>query len=314
MKTILLFPGIDAIESDQIRKQCLQLPEVRLRLGEAQEILDKLNVPLSLLKTLEEPRQENLQWFSGMILGAMAVQVGVFDRYKNQGKPIDALLGMSLGDVARSVCAGVTSFSAAYLGLLQFLQKIPGVLGTGSTFQVRYKETPACIKTPLRLKDFDLEVSVYQSSHSLLVTGPIENLQAWAKFMAAEKDEIQIRALFDIPVPLHSKLLRKTAFSMAPYIYKHAHFEQIRFPVYSTIFNDWITNSEMLKKDMLKNIYSPVCFSQSIHQLIGQEGKIRFVNIGPASTMLAFIKQTNVARDQYELVNFFNEEVSCLVG
>lgn len=306
MKTILLFPGIDAIETDQIRKTCIRLPEVQRRIKEAQAILDKLQVPIRLEKVMHSKREESLEWFSTMVLAAMPVQVGVFDRYRNHGHPIDALLGMSLGDLARSVCAGVSTFSAAFIGLLKFVQAIPSALGTGSTYQVKLKKPKKKLLKYLKCKDYGLEVSVYQSDVSLLISGPVAQLKVWSKCINKLED-VTAKELFKIPIPLHSKLLKNAANAMAPYIYKSANFERAKYPIYSTVFNMWIKSSAELKMDMVKNIYASVRYKQSIHQLVAQEGPIRFVNIGPASTMLAFIKQMKLSKDRYEVVNYFSE-------
>ncbi len=307
MKTILLFPGIDAIESDHLRSLAIQWPEVQTRIEEAQMILNKLRVPIKLKEVMSSERKENLDWFSAMVLAAMAVQVGIFDRYSRQGKPIDLLLGMSLGDLARSVCAGVSSFSSTFIGLLQFIQQATKKAGTGSSYQVKINKPCNDIATFLELEKFGLAVSVYQSDHSFLVSGPIENLEQWSTSVNVSPN-ITAQELFKLPVPLHHELLKDVAIPLSAYIEKHAQFGKLKYPIFSSILVKEINSSEELKDGIAKNIYSPVKFAPSIHRLIDRAEPITFVNIGPAATMLAFIKQMNIPRDKYRLDNYFFEE------
>ena len=308
MKTILLFPGIDAIESEQLRKKAIQWPEVVTRIEEAQTILDRAKVSISLKEVMHSKRQETLEWFSAMVLAAMAVQVGVFDRYSKEGKPIDILLGMSLGDLARSVCAGVSSFSSTFIGLLQFIQQVSSTVGSGSTYQVKLKKREADITSFLQCENFGVAISVYQSDVSFLVSGPIENLKNWSVVINKLKD-VTTHELFKIPIPLHHELLKSVALSITPYIQKYTHFENKNHEIFSSIFGKRLRTSADLNADIVRNIYSPVNFAHSIHRIMEEGEFVEFINIGPAATMLAFIKQMDIPRDSYKLTNYFSYEI-----
>lgn len=309
MKTILLFPGIDAIESDQLRKDAIQWPEVKRRLQEAQAILDRLQVPITLEKVMLSKRTETLEWFSAMVLASMAVQVGIFDRYRNQGKPIDYLLGMSLGDLARSVCAGVSSFHATFIGLLQFIQRVSSVAGRGSTYQVKIQKQISDVDSFLQCKKFGVAISVYQSDTSFLVSGPIENLKRWSSEINQSQKGLS-QELFSIPIPLHHHLLKDVATSIQPYIEKNAHFEKGTHSILSSVLVKQLTNEEELIKDINQNVYSPVKFSPLIHQIMKEDDSVNFVNIGPSVTLLAFMKQMDIPEGQYMLSNYFSLQSS----
>lgn len=307
MKTILLFPGIDAIESNHLRKLAAQWPEVQVRINEAQTILNKFKIPINLHDVMISERTESLEWFSAMVLAAMATQVGVFDRYQNQNKNINLLLGMSLGDLARSVCAGVSSFSSTFIGLLQFIHKVTATAGCGSTYQVKLKKAKKDIASALQLTKFEVAISVYQSDLSFLVSGPIENLKQWCTTVN-EFEGIKAQELFKLPVPLHHELLKEVATSLKLYIEKHAKFENKKHRIFSSVLSKEIETADELKQGIAKNIYSPVKFAPAIHRLMKNGEPITFVNIGPAATMLAFIKQMDIPRSQYKLDNYFFDE------
>jgi len=68
-----------------------------------------------------------------------------------------------------------------------------------------------------------------------------------------------------------------------------------------------LISSEELRSDIVKNIYSPVKFAPAVHRILEEEEFVEFVNIGPAATMLAFIKQMDIPRERYRLRNYFSE-------
>lgn len=309
MKTILLFPGLDAIESDALREQVTTWPEVMARIEEAQTLLDRARIPLSLTQTLLSPRQETLAWFSSMVLAAMAVQVGVFDRYQQQGHPIQGLLGISMGDLARSVCAGVAAFPQAFMGLQQFLQKLPPVLGQGSTYQVKCADPNIDLLAALRCEDFGVAVSVHQSDQSALVAGPIDRLQAWYAYIR-HQPTLKAFELFAIPVPLHHSLMQPVALQLTDYVDQHAAFDRAQYPIYSTIYQKSLGSQTELQSEILANIHSTVHFAPTIHQLVQNHGALHFVSIGPAPTLLAFIRQMNLPNDQVRLTDYFAEETA----
>lgn len=301
MKTILLFPGLDAIEQDTLRQQVMSWPEIMVRIEEAQSLLDQARIPLSLSQTLLSPRQESLAWFSSIVLTAMAVQVGVFERYEKQGGPIDGLLGISMGDLARSVCAGVADFPATFMGLQQFLSKLPPVLGRGSTYQVK-SETTVGLLDELRCEEYGVAVSVHQSDQSALVAGPVDRLRQWYGYIQ-KQPHLKAFELFAIPVPLHHALMEPVAHQLTDYVDRHAQFEQGKYRIYSTILQKPIASQQALQREIIANIYSTVHLAPTIRSIVEKEEKVHFVSLGPAPTLLAFIRQMDLPHHQITLTD-----------
>ncbi len=308
MKKVLLFPGIDAIDNFNTRQKCMDLPEVKVRINEAQAILQELNIQIDLTKIMIEPPNESVDWIIGLSLAAMATQVGIFDRYIKKGGKVDALLSMSLGDLSRSVCAGVGSFKEVFIGLIIFANGIKSLLGKGLTYQVSSENDINFSEEFLRLDEFEINVAVYQTDKANLYAGEMKNMKRWLSFLDTLKG-IKYQSLSRLPVALHHKSLKPLALLINKNIIRNIDINNQSYPIYSTVFNKYLTKQEDLIEEMTENIYRPVKFYQSIKTLVATE-PIEFVNIGPASTLLTFIKQAGHCGNPFKLKDYFGEIIN----
>lgn len=111
MKNAVVFAGRNGLDFSELRMGVLRIPEVTLRIREAQRILDTTDLPkidlFNVVMSDDECFFRNIKLKS---LLASIVQVGLFDRYvKNQRRP-DYMVGNSNGDAAMMVAAGLMSF------------------------------------------------------------------------------------------------------------------------------------------------------------------------------------------------------------
>lgn len=110
MKTIV-FSGRNGLDFNELRTSILRIPEVTIRIRQAQAILDTLDLPkvdfFNVISADDDHFFRNIKLKS---LAAAVVQIGLFDRYvKNQRRP-DFMVGNSNGDSAMLVCAGLQTF------------------------------------------------------------------------------------------------------------------------------------------------------------------------------------------------------------
>lgn len=109
-KTAVMFSGIDCLDKVEHRLQVLKMPEVLDRLDEAQFYLDDIESSVSLIDYLSAPDEIfNSSLAIKALIGA-ATHVGLYERLMKFHAPPDYLVGCSLGDIARIVCAGGLSF------------------------------------------------------------------------------------------------------------------------------------------------------------------------------------------------------------
>lgn len=111
MKNAVVFAGRNGLDFIELRAGVLRIPEVTLRIREAQRILDTTDLPkIDLFNVIASEDEHFFRNIKLKSLLASVVQVGLFDRLvKNQRRP-DFMVGNSNGDSAMMVAAGLMSF------------------------------------------------------------------------------------------------------------------------------------------------------------------------------------------------------------
>jgi hypothetical protein len=107
----VVFSGRNGLDFSELRASVLRIPEVTVRIRQAQSILDTLDLPkvdlFNVIASDDELFFRNIKLKS---LSAAVVQIGLFDRLcKTQRRP-EFMIGNSNGDSAMMVCAGLQSF------------------------------------------------------------------------------------------------------------------------------------------------------------------------------------------------------------
>ncbi len=110
-KTAVVFSGRNGLDFIELRSGVLRIPDVTLRLREAQAILDAMDLPkIDLLASVAADDEHFFRNIQLKSLAAAIVQVGLFDRYMKTQKRPDYMLGNSNGDSAMLVCSGRQTF------------------------------------------------------------------------------------------------------------------------------------------------------------------------------------------------------------
>jgi hypothetical protein len=115
-KNAVVFSGRNGLDFNELRTGALRIPEVTLRIREAQAILDGLESEsegsvqrIDLMATIAADDEHFFRNIKLKSLLSAVVQVGLFDRFlKTQRRP-DIMVGNSNGDSAMRVCSGEMS-------------------------------------------------------------------------------------------------------------------------------------------------------------------------------------------------------------
>lgn len=129
-KNAAVFSGRNGLDFLELRAGVLRIPEVSLRVREAQACLDSLDVPRTdLFNYISGDDASFYRQASLKGLAAAIVQVGLYDRLlKTQRKP-DFLVGNFTGDSALAVCSGE-------LSLREMIECSPTLAGLGASHNV----------------------------------------------------------------------------------------------------------------------------------------------------------------------------------
>ncbi|WP_413291112.1 hypothetical protein [Bdellovibrio sp. HCB337] len=283
-KTAVMFSGIDGLDNVEQRDAALLIPEVRLRLEEAHDLLlGYSNGNVSLIdysKTSQEVFQASLSLKA--MLGAVT-HVGLYDRLMKFHPTPDYLVGCSLGDSARIACSGAMTFEQIMLGTYLFGLHGETIQGS-SVVCVKSLINPLSPEEIKAIESRGLYIAVYQTPKHFLVGGPNEILQAWCSDPTTQS-LYGLRPLCD--KPLHSKAMNETT----AYTFKHfgaVNIQDWEVPMVSTALCKLIETREDLLEDMNANMTGSVYWHQTYRWMIEELGVRKFINIGPAETLIRF--------------------------
>ena len=111
-KNAMVFSGRNGLDFSELRAGVMRIPEVTIRIREAQAVLDSLEpkVEIDLLSTITGDDDHFFRNIKLKSLASAIVQVGLFDRLQKSQRRIDFMVGNSNGDSAMMVCAGLMTF------------------------------------------------------------------------------------------------------------------------------------------------------------------------------------------------------------
>jgi hypothetical protein len=107
----VVFAGRNGLDFIEVRSAVVRIPEVSIRLREAQALIDSLEIPhVDLWAHLASDDDVFFRNIKLKSLLAAVVQVGLFDRFQRTQRPAQFIVGASNGDSSLLVCAGLISF------------------------------------------------------------------------------------------------------------------------------------------------------------------------------------------------------------
>ncbi len=304
MKVIALFPGTDAIEDAKVRKVANRIKEVRAKVLLADQIISKsTGQSLGLTSYMNQENDRSLAGFQKLVICSLATQVAIFEKYTKAGKHVDMLMGLSLGDIARSVVSNLCTFEEAVLLLYKFTE-LSETVAPGGTMQIFLDKPIYEMESVLQLEEHDLEISVLQNERFFLVAGGIQAIKKWM-VKIAKPNNIVCKLLY--PFPLHSKLMNPVSQALAKDIENTCSTNQTMYPIFSTVFAKELKKQEEIINDSKLNINSTLYFTDTINNIVSKYKKVKFVNIGPANTLLRFIEKMNLNLPNIELEDWFKD-------
>lgn len=292
MKTAYLFPGLNGLLRKNDRERYLELPFVISRLEQAQTALKRdLSIEVNLMDMIKNQSDE-IYKIKNISLAAViisSIQVGVVDHLNKLYPDPDWMVGVSLGDIGRTVCAGAYDFETAVVSHVRFTHKLDGIDKLGGNIGVA-----TTLQRPFTDADFEWFESI--GVDVSILTSRFLNVGA----LYASLDKVRIRAtekswrvMSILDYPAHSRYIK-------PFVEaSEKEFLEVttmnpRVPIYSTLSCKSIINPEEMKREFLETITRTIHFEQSIRQLNTDHGVKRFINIGPCKSLYTLLRDISL--------------------
>lgn len=288
-KTAFLFPGQGSQAVGMGREAAEADGLARERFEQADEVL---GYALSRL-AFEGPEDELRLTANAQpaILTTSAALLALVEREWG-GKP-DFVAGHSLGEYTALMAAGVLRFTDAVSAVrkrgLLMEEAVPAGQGGMAAVLGLDREVVDAICASLREQGKVVEPANYNCPGQLVISGEKEAVDQAGK----EAEEKGARRVVSLPVsgPFHSRLMKPAAEKMEA-VLAALPLSPATLPVVTNVSARPETEAEAIRRTLVKQIYSPVLWEDSLRWMIGQ-GVDTFVEIGPGNVLTGLVKKVN---------------------
>jgi acyl transferase domain-containing protein len=290
MKTVLLFPGLDALFETSKYKRWLDVPVTKNVLAEASTHLSRLTgQPEDLASFIRDHSRPHVADFDRTLVALTALQVGIA-RGLAQNLRWDVLLGCSHGDIARSVIGEVFSFEHA-VEILWVFAELRKTCPEGYAASVRAIEGELLPEHIDWLESQGAPVSLWSESNATVAgsTPLMQNLVG----------ESRARGLKIKPVlryPVHSPAMQPVAEKLLAHLEKWP-MRESRWPIFSSVHVEYLTAPIEIASEALTGAVSAVKWTQSLRHLHGNENFTTFINVGPCNSLTGWMLQSEAMRN-----------------
>ena len=278
-KTAIIFPGQGAqkvgMASDLYNEET-RSTEI---LNQAQTSLD-----FDLLETMFTDEEGKLGETENTQPALLTHSVALLTALKDLNA--DYTMGHSLGEYSSLVASGVLSFEDAVKIVRKrgqlMAQAFPNGVGSmAAVLGLDYEEVDKICKD-LSNEDELIEPANINSPGQIVVSGH--------KTLIDKLVEERVLPLA-VSGPFHSSMMSVIEEDFASYI-NQFNWNDAQFPVVQNYNAQGETDAEVIKHNMVKQLYSPVQFIKSTEWLI-EQGVDHFIEIGPGKVLSGLIKKIN---------------------
>ena len=254
---------------------------------------EKLNFSISKL-ILEGP-SDQLQLTKNTQPAILTVSYSIYETLKKEFNfdfsSFKFFAGHSLGEYSALVCSGSLKFVDALYLLHQrgtaMQEAVP--VGQGSMATILGTKIDLLKEIiNLNLKQNDVcEIANDNAEGQIIISGKKESVERIEIVLKEKKiKSIQLK----VSAPFHCRLMRPAAEYMTDKI-NNVKFKKPKYEIISNVTADPITDPEIIKQFLIKQIYSSVKWRESILRM--SKEKVRnFIEIGPGKVLTGMVKRT----------------------
>jgi [acyl-carrier-protein] S-malonyltransferase len=301
-KNAVVFPGQGSQSVGMLSDVINEYPIAKKTIEQADEILG-----FSLSEMILNGPVESLNSTNNTQPALVAVEVALW-RAIDGKVPVEVMAGHSLGEYSALVCAGAMSFETA----LKLVRR------RGELMQIAVPNGVGAMAAILGMDDALVEhiceqqaqgqivqAANYNSPGQLVIAG---NKEAVERAVVACKEGGAKRAMMlQVSGPFHSALMAPAAVDFAAYL-NQFEITSPTIPVLQNAVNEFVTDVEQIRSNLVKQIASPVRWTQTV-QLLADNGVENLVEVGPGKVLTGLNKR--IAKN---LNNVSVNSVASIVG
>lgn len=149
--------------------------------------------------------------------------------------------------------------------------------------------SPEAVEETCQAVDGAVSIANYNCPGQIVITGE-EKAVRQAETLLKEKEKALVVPL-NVSGPFHCSLLEPAARQLELAL-QEVLVHPLETPYVSNTLAACITDSQQIKPLLVRQLVSPVCWQQSMEQMI-KDGIDTFIEIGPGKTLTGFLKKTD---------------------
>ena len=271
-------------------------PEAKAVFDQAEKTLPGMNLKKLCFEGPIEELTQTANSQVAILVTSVAALHALNTWVKGEGLRVDACAGLSLGEYSALVASSVLEFSDAvrlvrHRGELmeKAALKNPGVMASILGISIEDLQE-VC-------KESNAEIANLNSPGQIVISGKKESVQ---KAMAlAEQKGAKKCILLNVSGPFHSSFMKDTAGEFKKELDK-TKFSNPRVPIVANVTADYEKSAEEIKENLVKQIYSPVRWEESVRR-ISQQGTAVFFEIGPGKVLKGLLRRINPELTVYNI-------------
>lgn len=223
----------------------------------------------------------------------LATSLALLEAFKEKGVTPDYAAGHSLGEYSALAAAGVLSFADAVRTVRargELMEKaVPGGQGAMAAVlgadRAALSELCASISSGIGA----VEMANVNCPGQIVVSGTKEGVGA----VVEKGKEIGAKRVIPLEVsgPFHSSLMKPAAERLAG-VLAEVPMQTAQVPVVANVTAEPVTDPEVIRDLLVRQVYSPVLWEDTVAWLIGQ-GVDTFIEIGSGSVLAGLIKKVD---------------------
>lgn len=303
-RIVCMFPGQGSQTVGMGQELYEQNPEIQELYKRANEVLEK-----DLQKLMFEGPQEDLTETENAQPALLLSSTAVYTLLQKENIIPTMVVGHSLGEYSALVAAGA----------LKVEEALPLVQTRGRLMEKAYPKGKGTMAAVLGMTEEEIADVIKNVSETEVVD--IANLNCPGQIVisgskggvdeAAEllKEAGAKRVIpLNVSGPFHSRLMKEANEEFQKYLDKTA-IQDAQIPVYANVTAQPVTNKDEIKDLLIKQLYSPVRFEQSIRHMM-EEDIDAFVEVGTGNVLSGLVRKINrktktfAIQDQKSLEDF----------
>jgi [acyl-carrier-protein] S-malonyltransferase len=285
MKTAFLFPGQGSQKVGMGRSLAEAIPVARQVFEDADRALD-----LRLSNLCFEGPEEELKLTANTQPAILAASIAALRALEQRGLVPDYVAGHSLGEYSALVAAGALKLGDA-LNVVRkrglFMQQaVPPEEGAMAAFVGLDLEAVSEICREASELGICAPANINAPNQTVIAghRASVERGVMMAKERGARK-----AVLLAVSAPFHCELMKPAAQRLEPLL-RATEFADLAVPLVTNVDASLITSGEQAREALVRQVASPVRWSDSIKLLL-EQGVTRFVEVGPGKVLSGLVRQ-----------------------